>query len=163
MAFQTYVKRGHLAAVKIVALCCLGGWQRRKMRIYDGSKIQYDLDCVEVVSVEKCPFCLTKAVEDDCVASQKWAHCSNCGAKHVHTLELNPWYWDFDLEWSLEELRNSTERNEMFDLEVEHLKLMLEGEKLSRENAELFLEMAKQKIASRNRIIKSLRAALREN
>ncbi len=123
-----------------------------------------------------------KTYEDDSVPEETGIQHKNFDTKIVGS---NPWGWKLTTSFGKIELIDTTgesrlwgykppvplrfpswklyEENEMLVLEIEHLKLMLEGEKFMRENAEGFLVEAKEKIASRNRIIKSLRAALQKN
>ena len=122
------------------------------MKIYDGSMVE--VACYQGSSLigfelgrsssSRCPFC--GAIPQPMIFTK--SKCSQCGAEYKQS-STGGWYWERDLE--------------MPALKIEHLKLMLEGEKLLREAAEDFLTEAKRKITSRNRIIKSLRAALQKN
>ena len=129
------------------------------MRIYDNSRVGIEIvrdgklivgDVLENTTNIRCPFCGEYRRNEAIDSVGTTVYC-NCGAKHKSIAGGR--YWEKDI----------LGEKQMLDLEIEHLKLILEGEKASRETSELLLDLAKQKITGRNRIIKSLRTPLKKN
>ena len=124
------------------------------MKIYDGTEIDIDIyDGQHLVgqvlgrtTCERCPFCGALPHPRIFTSSK----CGQCGADYKQAA-TGRWYWERDVEGE----------RQMHRLEVEHYKLMLEGEEEIHKTTKLFLELTKEKVASRNRIIKNLRAALK--
>lgn len=112
------------------------------MQIYDGSMV--DVACyrgssligfeVGKSSSYRCPFC--GAIPHPRIFTKD--KCKQCGAEYNQSV-TGSWYWERDIEGE----------RQMLLAEVEHLKLMLEGEEESHKTTKLFLERAKGKITGR--------------